>query len=150
MRCALALLVQLTIVLASSSSFARQTAPDDDHANLQGTWALVSMEVEGKELPMEELRDSRLVIKGNKYTFRFRKREREFHFKLDSTTKIKAIDLEVAKESESSPVYYGIYAMEEGKLKVCRVIKAGHPRPKTFTTKANSGSVAAAWRREEQ
>jgi uncharacterized protein (TIGR03067 family) len=150
MRCALALVVQLTIVLASSSSFARQTGQDDDYAKLQGTWALVSMEVEGKELPMEELRDSRLVIKGKKYTFRFRKREREFHFTLDQTSKAKGIDLQVAEGSESSPVYYGIYALEKGKLKVCRSIKAGHPRPKAFTTKADSGSVAAAWRREDQ
>ena len=124
-------------------------AQDNDTAKLQGTWVLASVEIEGKEVPLANLHESRLVIKGDDYSFSLRDLRLEFQYKLDATASPKAIDLKVAQGSETGQVYHGIYTLEEGRYKICRHTKPEQSRPTIFATEPDSGLMMVVWIREK-
>lgn len=143
MKLAAALLTLVTTLVLPCT-----IAQDNDAAKLQGTWVLASVEIEGKEVPLDNLHESRLVIKDDNYSFSLKDLRLEFQYKLDATASPKAIDLKVTQGSETGMVYHGIYTLEEGRYKICRNTKPQQPRPTTFATEPDSGLMMVVWKRE--
>src|SRR5690349_18206386 len=71
-------------------------AKDDakkDLARLQGTWVMAALEIDGKPVPAEKLRDTTLTVRGDKYIVRVKDKMYESNFTLDPGQSPKAIDL---------------------------------------------------------
>jgi uncharacterized protein (TIGR03067 family) len=131
-----------TFVLAVAASLVLTTTPgsvraDDPPAKepkeLQGTWKLVSVEVEGKATdPVGG--QPRWIIKGEKV---FYGGVELAGMKIDASASPRVIDL---KFGNPERVYEGIYAVENGTLKIClnRQTEGTKDRPGVFSTKDQS------------
>lgn len=106
-----------------------------DSELIQGTWTFVSAERGGKPAPADELKDARVVIKGDQITIATGKRDEVARFTLDPSKKPKAIDFKPGKDDEdkSAP---GIYELDGDSLKLC-FRKPGGERPGDFASKAD-------------
>src|SRR5713101_8087445 len=108
---------------------------------LEGTWALVSGEQNGKELSKEALKGAKLVIVGNKHTVNLGDETIVGTHSLDPSTKPKSIDADnVGKK------HLGIYEIKGDEFKVC-FAEPGKYRPKEFTAKEGSGNFVHVWKR---
>jgi RNA polymerase sigma factor (sigma-70 family) len=122
-------------------------ADKEDKDAILGTWKVVSVEVEGKE-PDDEvgkaLKDATLVITKDKIVWKIGDAEREATYKLDPTTKPKAIDT-----FQDGHVNEGIYALDGDTLKVCGPCNVeGKGRPTELATKEGSGTMLLVLKRE--
>jgi uncharacterized protein (TIGR03067 family) len=142
----------LLFCVAASLPLAAQPAnPDankDDAAKLQGTWSIISVEIDGKALAMDKLKDARLAIHGTQYSFALEKTRLELAFNLDATKSPKAIDLRVMDGPDKGKVYHGIYKLEKGQYTICRTTEPGKDRPTAFATRADSGLMIVVWKRK--
>jgi uncharacterized protein (TIGR03067 family) len=139
------MLISLAIVGAAAMAVSGRQA--GDVAKLQGTWALESVEIDGKAIPMDELKESRLTVKGQEYLFRFRDTRLDFTIKVDATQTPPAIDLVVADGPEKGAVYKGIFTVDGDKYTICRSTKSGQERPGAFATIPDSGLMMNVWKR---
>jgi uncharacterized protein (TIGR03067 family) len=119
----------------------------NDLDGMQGTWKLVSAVEDGKALPEDKVKQTKIVIKGN--TFRFPglaedATSRAGTFKLDETTTPKQMDA-ISTDKE---VMLGIYALEENGYKVC-FAPAGKPRPTDFGSEPGNGQILQVWQRQK-
>jgi uncharacterized protein (TIGR03067 family) len=144
MRLVTLLLVGTALV---GGAFGSRDATKDDAAKLQGIWEIVSVEIEGKAVPMDDLKASRLIVEGKRYSFKLGKIDLEFTFRLNASETPKAIDLIVAEGADKGSVYRGIYTLEKDRYKICRTTNPGRDRPTAFATRPNSGTMMVVWRR---
>jgi uncharacterized protein (TIGR03067 family) len=109
----------------------RGAPPAKGPAELQGTWKLLSLELEGKTLDVSR-REARWVIRGNKV---FRAGEELAVLTTDAAAR--TIDL---KFNDPSRVYEGIYAVEADTWKVCVNVRTEgvRERPLKLTTEGRS------------
>src|SRR4051794_21196697 len=66
--------------------------PKDDSERLQGSWVMVSLEIDGETSPDEQVTSGRLVVEGNRYTPTFAGKAYPETFTLDPDRTPKAID----------------------------------------------------------
>jgi len=107
--------------------------PAKEPKELQGTWKLVSVEMDGK--PTDPIGSQpKWVIKGEKV---FYGGTEIAGLKVDASTSPRVIDL---KFSDPERVYEGIYAVEKGTLKICinRQTEGTKDRPGKLSTKDQS------------
>jgi uncharacterized protein (TIGR03067 family) len=107
-----------------------------DQKMFQGSWVPVSVEVNGEEVPKEQLKDVLVTVKGNKVTFKEGDKTSEATFTLDPTKKPKQIN-GTAKEKDKEVKTIGIYEFDSGKLKICYTLEGGK-RPTEFTSKGGT------------
>jgi uncharacterized protein (TIGR03067 family) len=123
---------------------------DNDKEQFQGVWKIVSVEIDGQNLPMEALKGAQLVVKGECYSFTLGDTHLEFTFKLDPVKKPKEIDLTVTEGPEKGKTYYGIYKFEGDLYTICRATEPGKARPAQFETKPKTGYMIVVWQRTKQ
>ena len=140
---ALLLFLGTSTVLAAGP--ASQVASGDDAAKLQGSWSIVSVEIDGQALAMDNLKGASLNIQGTRYSFQLQKTRLELSFKLDASKSPKTIDLEVVEGPEKGKVYHGIYKLEKDRYTICRTTEPGKERPTKFATQAKSGLMIVVW-----
>ncbi|HYV39330.1 MAG TPA: TIGR03067 domain-containing protein [Gemmataceae bacterium] len=140
----------LTLLAFCGAAFlATSGGQDSDLAKLQGVWDLTTVEIDGKALSMDDLKESRLVVKGDAYLFRFRDTHLDFKITLDSSQTPKTIDMLVVEGPEKGNLYKGIYVLEGDKYKICRHIQPGQERPTAFGTHGDSGLMMNVYKREK-
>jgi uncharacterized protein (TIGR03067 family) len=148
------LIVAAASLLAAAGARAQGPATTDKDA-LQGTWRLASVEVNKQAIPLENLKQSNvvvvgtLVIKGDSYTFHLGKDRLEFTFRVDPTKKPKAIDLTVRDGPQKGQTYRGIYKLEGDTYTICRNVEPDKERPTEFVTSPKSGLMLVVWQREK-
>lgn len=120
-----------------------------DVARLQGAWAIVSVEIEGKPLAMDGLKDACLTIQGKQYSFKLGKADLEFTYKLNVSQSPKAIDLIVTEGAQKGKVYQGIYKFEKDRYIICRGTNPERSRPTEFVTRPKSGYMMVVWKRAQ-
>jgi uncharacterized protein (TIGR03067 family) len=120
-----------------------------DPEQLQGTWKLLSLEVNGEKVSVKGLEAACLVVKGAKYHFQLDKMALDITFKMDPAKKPKAIDLTVASGPSKGKVYHGIYTLEGDTFKICRSIDPDKDRPTAFATRKGSGLMMVVWKRQK-
>jgi uncharacterized protein (TIGR03067 family) len=105
-------------------------AAQADTETIQGTWSVVKATKKGKEAPEEEIKQVRLIFKGNNVTVNDGKRDEEATFKLDPAKKPKEIDITPGGGNADQAVP-GIYEMTGDDLKIC-FSRPGGERPTNF------------------
>jgi uncharacterized protein (TIGR03067 family) len=128
-RCTLALTVAAALVLAVG-------APAQDAkkelAALQGKWKATKIEIEGKEIPADELGKLKISVQGDKFIAHKENNEQDKNLiKLDPAKKPKQIDLTPQSGPSEGMTLQGIYALEGDTFKMCLGLP-GTSRPDAF------------------
>ncbi len=116
---------------------------------MQGTWKLVSGEADGKVLTEKQLKDGKLVIKGDHYTVTLEGKTNTGVQKLDPKAKPKTIDIKDDSGPNKDKTGLGIYEIKGDELHVA-FAHAGKARPSKFATTADSGTWMHVWKRVKE
>jgi uncharacterized protein (TIGR03067 family) len=146
MRQFIASVVTITLFMSGALVAADKSATNDK-ARLQGTWRIVSVEIDKKPLSMDDLKDARLVVSGDHYSFALGKDRLEITYKMDEGKKPKAIDLTIVEGPEKGKTYRGIYKLEGDTYTICRSTEPNNERPTGFATQPGSGLMIVVWKR---
>jgi uncharacterized protein (TIGR03067 family) len=120
-----------------------------DLEQLQGVWTVVSMEMDGKFLPEERRKKTRLTIKGENFTFDTGKDSHGGLYKIDPSKDPKTLDIVITRGDEKGKVYLVIYKFEDGKM-IQGMRLDNKQRPREFTGRAGSGCALEIWQKEMQ
>jgi uncharacterized protein (TIGR03067 family) len=122
---------------AGGRAGAAQDATTRELEQLQGTWQMVSHEVDGK--PDEALKDAVRVVKGDKFTIKQGDKVlRAATMKLDPTRTPKWIDITFTEGPEKGKVRRGIYVLEGDTQKICYG-DLNKERPTEFVSESGTG-----------
>jgi len=123
-------------------------AAKKDAEKLQGTWKLVSLEVDGKKATKGEIKqEQKMVVEGDKFSSTVDdKHSFKGTFKLDPTKKPKAVDVQVTEGDFKGKTLLGIYDVEKDSLRACYA-PPGKERPAEFDSKAGSGLYLYVYKR---
>src|SRR4051794_39250113 len=78
---------------------------------LQGTWTMVSFEVNGEAAPEEQVKTGRLVVKGSTYTPTLGDKRVTLTMVLDPSLTPRTIDLTPVEGPEKGQLLKGIYKL---------------------------------------
>lgn len=134
----------MTGLLFASVVIAQDNATKKDLAKLQGTWALVSGERDGKNVPEEEAKNTVITIRGSDFVFPDVSQigtSAKGTIKLDPTKNPKSIDSTSSKDGTKS---LGIYEFVGNGYRVC-FAEPGKDRPQHFSAKSGSGNDLQVW-----
>jgi uncharacterized protein (TIGR03067 family) len=143
-----------TLLVLTAGLLLAADAPKEDplqaeKKQFEGTWSLVSVEINGKAVAMDTLKEARLVVKGDKYSFTLGEMHLELTHKPDPTKKPKTLDLTFTEGPNKGKTFQAIYTLEKGQLKICRHLEPGMERPTEFATKPDSGLMVIVWKRDK-
>jgi uncharacterized protein (TIGR03067 family) len=117
---------------------------------LDGTWKLIGWEADSKALPEKQLKDGKLVLKGDDYTVTLADIGTvKGTQKMDPTKEPKAIDIKDASGPNKDKTCHGIYELKGDEFRVV-FAPPGKPRPTKFTTEADSGQWMHVWKRVKE
>jgi uncharacterized protein (TIGR03067 family) len=113
-------------------------------ANLEGTWQLISAETDGKKLAEEQVKQIKVVIKGDRHTVYFGDQAlaKQIQFRVDPGKKPKTVD----DTLDDGRMIRGIYELDGDTLRSC-VAAVGKDRPMEFSAKAGSGHTLRVFQR---
>ena len=141
-------LAVLSLVGLLGADTAKEEAVNKDLKQLQGTWTVVSMEMDGKFLPDETRKKIKLTIQGENFTFDNGKDTHGGLYKVDPTKDPKELDIVITRGEEKGKVYLVSYKFEGGKMIQCMEL-SNQGRPRDFTGKAGSGCALEIWQRRQ-
>jgi uncharacterized protein (TIGR03067 family) len=115
---------------------------------LQGTWAPVLCEGDGKKVDEKDFRDIRFVVKGSRFSW-FRQGKEKVAmtgtFEINATRMPRTIDFTFDPErgwEKWKVVSLGIYELDGNTLKLCR----GKKRPVEFKTSPGGGGSLVTYK----
>jgi uncharacterized protein (TIGR03067 family) len=113
---------------------------------LQGTWRLVAGEIGARKMTPEELKESKLVFKGHRYTVRRGNGPTVAgSFVIDSAKDPKTINITDSNGPYKGKTLLGIYALNDDELKEC-FAPPGEARPMKFATKIGTRRFLHVWK----
>jgi uncharacterized protein (TIGR03067 family) len=112
----------------------------------QGSWALASLVVNGKEMDKTELKNTTLSLKGEGYTFAKGTTTNKGTYKVDPTRKPMTLDIIVTDGPDKGKTLPAIYEINGDTMRICLSIK-GKDRPTAFESKPDSGTVLETWKK---
>jgi uncharacterized protein (TIGR03067 family) len=136
-------------VVARRSGFAGWPALSrhvEDLRALEGEWRLESLEVEGAPMPPAMLKDSRILIDGDRFRTESPEANYDGVFIIDVDAKPAWIDIEFVEGPEAGNTSHGLYELHGDRLRLC-IGLAGAPRPGSFKTARGSGHALERLRR---
>jgi len=141
-------LMVLSIAWSMGADTAKEAAVKKDLENFQGTWTVVSMEMDGKPLDEEKRQKIKLSIKGENFTFHNGQESEPGLYKIDPTKNPKELNIVISEGNDKGKVYLVIYKFADGKMIQCMEL-ANKSRPGEFTGKAGSGCALEVWQRQK-
>jgi len=129
-------------------------APNDavkkDVDALQGTWALVSLEVNGEKATKGDIKKERkMVVEGKMFSSTVDdKHSFKGTYKLDPGKKPKAVDVQVTEGDFKGKTLLGIYEIDGNTLRSCYAAP-GKERPTEFASTADSGASLYVYKRSK-
>lgn len=133
----------LAIVLFAVS---QNKAAEDGKTELEGTWDLVSLERDGKEIKPQK--DTKALFTGDKFMIQVADKViAGGTFRIDATQKPKATDATYTEGPDMGKSFKGIYQIDGDTLKFCRAGSPDQKRPTEFKTKAGTDGVASVYKR---
>jgi uncharacterized protein (TIGR03067 family) len=128
---------------------ADKPSPNRTEKALQGTWQAVVGEANGQKVADEKVQETQLVIDADRVEIKPDGEGRKTTFTLDPGKTPGAIDLTPLDGGRKGSVVPGIYALQDGQLKLCVNIWGKNPtrRPADFKTQPGDGCVFMAFKR---
>jgi len=114
----------------------------------EGTWRFESLQAAGEVRSFDDIRDSRLTIKGEAFTLKQAAGDVTGTFKLDATKTPKTIDATYTDGPQKGTTMQGIYEIDETTFKVCVAVD-GLTRPTEFKSEAGSVHVLQVLKKEK-
>ncbi|MBL8799928.1 MAG: TIGR03067 domain-containing protein [Planctomycetia bacterium] len=113
LRCLLVLGVGLLLAAGPS----KDEAIKKDKDEMQGTWSVIGVTSDGKEMSSDLLLGAKVIFKGDRAEGKVIRlsKNNECGFKIDPTQKLKTIDF-VHADGTVTP---GIYELRTNKIKIC-------------------------------
>jgi uncharacterized protein (TIGR03067 family) len=132
----------------------RADEPRDDQVKkdleqLQGTWIISELEIDGQRVDTSKLEGTKLTFKGDKYVVTVKDQSFEVTVTLDPTTKPKSVDMVFTDGPNKGKVHKGIYEIEGDTFKLCRPLNPESDRPRDFGTWPNTGVFYVIWKRDQ-
>ena len=121
------------------------SAQDADLDKLQGTWDLVTLNLDGKEIPAERIKAAKLqtVYKGNNLSrVNNAKKSDSAAIKIDSSKSPKHLDT----TNKDGVTEVGIYKLNGDSLTICTRTESGKERPTKFEPNADK-TILTTWKR---
>jgi uncharacterized protein (TIGR03067 family) len=134
--CGSTVVYTLACLLLSATFGTSQGSTAKDLELLQGTWEIVSMEVEGEKLPPKAIKSMTVQFKTNLMTMGIGAHTETSTFTLDADKNPKWIDA-TSGATRTGDIVVGIYKIEGDRISLC-LSKKRNDRPKVFAT--NKGS----------
>jgi RNA polymerase sigma factor (sigma-70 family) len=130
-------LAERSVPPATGSATPRPSPPErTDREKLQGTWVLVSEEIDGQPVTDNQRTPIRLVFAGDGVTYRVGDGMQEGTYQLDPTQSPRALDVTLGGQM----VIAFIYEVTDTRLTLCWI--KGGPRPGGFDTgKGHIGTI---------
>lgn len=153
MRIALVTLLGVLVLTAADGAGARADDKADAEKELRkfhGVWTLESVEVGGKEIPIDSFKGITVAFEGDKYTVR--KSDDVIQSatqKLDPSKSPKTLDVTVTEGPHKGTIMPGIYEISADTLKVC-FDPEGKKRPTEFTTASGSQTTLVVHKRTKK
>jgi uncharacterized protein (TIGR03067 family) len=114
---------------------------------IQGTWTVVSVEVAGRKVPEDALKDIKLIITADKLVSkRGDKIQEESTYKLDRAKKPKQIDYISIQGPNKGKTQKAICEREGDTLKIGQIMN-GAERPKNFSVKEEPNLIVLILKR---
>src|SRR5437867_3191274 len=110
----------------------------EDLEKLQGTWDIVSLEVEGRAMAEHGFKGSQIVVQGNKFNSLSMGATYKGKLKVESAKTPKRLDLMFEEGPEKGNKSLAIYELDGDSWRICLTVTA-KDRPTTFATKPGSG-----------
>ncbi len=105
---------------------------------LEGQWSVVSLEIDGAQMPVPPFPAAQLLIDGDLFRMESPDATYEGVFNIDIEADPPHIDIEFIEGPEAGEWSYGIYTLDDKNLTMCLGL-TGSPRPKRFATTKGSG-----------
>jgi len=141
----------LTVIATSATAEdAREEAITKDRKQIEGTWRVVALEVNGNKAGDEDARKL-TVINGSDGTWSLLSEAKEISkgtSTFDPTTKPKTIDFLPTEGGGKDNSYLGIYELGEKTRKMC-FAPPGKPRPTEFSSISGSEHILVTFEREK-
>lgn len=116
----------------------------------QGTWTIVSIERDGEKVPEDEVKEIRLVVKGDERLVLAGDEVRsKATFTVDASKKPPTMDVKVTEGPLAGKTVKGIYELKDGDLKICLALE-GDKRPDDFTAKEGSGRLLQVYKKAKK
>src|SRR6266403_1385299 len=150
-----ALLFSTIALLIPGPNFAAdismQNLIDNDYERLSGTWNLASGVVDGKPVPEEVRKQTKLVTDRDKFSLSTGAQtgtSEQGTFTIDPGKNPKTVDSVQGTGPDKGKTFLGIYEIIDDNHKRACWAPAGKPRPTEFTSTAGSGHILQVWERE--
>lgn len=105
---------------------------------LQGTWNVVSLEIEGMKMEEAAFKGAKIVVKGDIFTTTSMGVVYKGILSVNSAKSPQTLDLLFTEGPEKVNTSLAIYELEGDTWKLCLTV-SGNNRPKEFVTKPGSG-----------
>jgi uncharacterized protein (TIGR03067 family) len=113
---------------------------------LEGEWRVDRLEIDGSPLPRQMVKDSRILIDGDRFRTESPEAIYDGVFTIDVDATPPHIDIDFVEGPEAGNSSYGLFELDGDTLTLCLGL-AGASRPKTFTTSRGSGHALERLRR---
>jgi uncharacterized protein (TIGR03067 family) len=122
-----------------------------DLDRMQGSWVAASGESNGNPIPDEQVKGTKFVVKGDKYSYAVGDTyQEEGTLKIDPTKKPKTIDVTIVEGADKGEAQLGIYEITKDTLKLCFAPPGkDKARPKDFSTNAGNQQLMLVLTREK-
>lgn len=134
-------------ITASSENGTGRTRSD-----LEGTWQAIDGEGNGQKMPVEQVKELRVVVRADQLAIKPDGEGRKTTFKLDASKAPNTIDLIPLDGPRKGDVVPGIYSVQSGQLMLCVNVwgKDSTLRPSEFKTHEGDGFVLVILQRARQ
>src|SRR5262245_30222647 len=111
-----------------------------DLENLQGSWRVTALEVDGQTVPMDTLGNAGIVINGDHFVSTGMGNEYKGTFEVDAKSRPRKLTMKFDTDPEKGNTNLAIYEMKGDTWKLC-IATQGKVRPSRFGTKVGDGFV---------
>ncbi len=120
-----------------------------DRDKLLGTWVITSMEVGGKQFPVEIFKDLRFTFTAEKVAIEFGGQKKAGTYFLDTTKNPRNITLVPSPDEKDQKTMKGIYVFEDDNtVKICG--SDGGDAPREFKTGMDAKTALIILKREKK
>ena len=135
-----------TAGLLSAAYAPADKAATKEYARIEGTWNLVSLQMDGKKMPEKSFKGTQLICKGRDFTFVQGKESLKGTFKVDVSKTPRQMDATFTNGPEAGKTALCIFELTDDTYRIC-VALVGKPRPTAFASKAGTGHVLEVFKR---